>query len=127
MNSDIFVGMYGPEWEDFRTDEGADQYGCRLVHVRAPFMVQADTLGLALKVYTRYFKSTLAPYDGPLPKGWNEKNNQRKYFLHTASDYKTQILDIHIMRGEDEICPKQDLDFALQYGDIVHVGVILVC
>ena len=45
---------------------------------------------------------------------------------HLRTDGRTFIdkivTDIHILRGKENICPKQDLLFSLIDGDYVHFG-----
>lgn len=35
------------------------------------------------------------------------------------------LVDIHIVRGDAELCPKQNLDFALEDADMVELGPLL--
>jgi hypothetical protein len=50
-----------------------------------------------------------------------------KYFRLTELATGAQVIvDVHIMRHDIEICPKQDMTFALEPDDIVEAG-ILVC
>lgn len=50
-----------------------------------------------------------------------------KYFRLTELDTGDEtIVDVHVMRHDMEICPKQDIAFALEPDDIVEAG-ILVC
>lgn len=43
------------------------------------------------------------------------------YYLGTGTE-ECELVDIHVLRGVEEICPKQDLGFALQPTDKVVPG-----
>lgn len=50
-----------------------------------------------------------------------------KYFLYkNLTTGEEEIVDVHIYRRDEMICPKQDLNFPLQPDDIVEAG-MLVC
>lgn len=129
MYSDVVVGMFGPEWPEGRTEDAevSKRYGIRVAIDRAPFMVNAGTFGRALEIYCRYFKCALEVFSGPFPDNWGSAVDENKYFRHTPSDGESRILDIHILRDGQEICPKQNLDYPLLDGDIIEVGAIRIC
>jgi hypothetical protein len=96
-------------------------------HSYDPFLyVTANTLGEALAQYCMHERVLIEPYDGsftdlPFVDG------VQKYFIHTQLDHGQQsLVDIHITRADESICPKQDLGFAIQPGDEIYVG-ILIC
>jgi hypothetical protein len=92
------------------------------------FYCEARTLGEALEAYCAKFDSEIQPYDGsvsnlPLEEG------EKKYFfyLDPNSRFQKLLVDIHVIRDETiDICPKQNLDFKLESGDKVSIG-MLVC
>lgn len=52
---------------------------------------------------------------------------ERRYFEFCDPPQEPGFaVDIHIIRGAEEICPRQDLDFPLQPGDRIDMG-LLVC
>ncbi|MPV64337.1 hypothetical protein [Burkholderia sp. BE17] len=49
-----------------------------------------------------------------------------KYFHYIdEASGEDKLVDIHVFRGSAELCPKQNLDFALESGDIVELGPLL--
>ena len=90
-----------------------------------PLIVEATTLGDAIQAYEQEFGLSITPYDGTLPRAAFAHGEAPKYFFYTKAD-STQLVDIHIQRGDEEICPKQDLSFILLEDDVLHIG-SLVC
>jgi hypothetical protein len=80
--------------------------------------MQAATLGEALDAYQRAFPVRLAPatgYDG-------------RYFLYLNLDSgDEQLIDIHVRRGNDDFCARQDRDLPLQDDDVVVLMALLEC
>jgi hypothetical protein len=91
-----------------------------------PFIVDARTLGSAIEEYSREFHVEIRPYDGSDPSIPLDPREQRKYFFYERLDESCFLVDIHVQRGKENICPKQNLDFSLLDGDEVHIG-MLVC
>ena len=88
-----------------------------LVRSRPGRPIQARTLGEAVAVATEFFGVRIVPHD---PPKWF-----RIYDIpELTSEYL--LVDIHVYRGKEGICPKQDLSFPLQEADVVSIGV-LVC
>jgi hypothetical protein len=82
----------------------------------------ARTLGEAIQDYEKHFNVTIKACVVPLPG-----QSEVKYFVIT--DIETEVIhyvDIHVFRGEVEICPKQDTAFLLEPDDLVEMGE-LVC
>jgi hypothetical protein len=127
--ADVIVGLFGPEWPEGRSDDDEISaiYGVRVVTQRAAFMVNASTFGRALSIYCRYFRCKLTPFSGELPEAWGGCGDQASYFEYTPEHGEERILDIHIQRGDEIVCPKQNLDFPLDDGDLITIGVIYVC
>ncbi|MFQ6311778.1 hypothetical protein [Lysobacter capsici] len=80
--------------------------------------VRAATLGQALAAYQDAFRVRIAPavgYDG-------------RYFLYFELDSGDELLiDIHVRRGDDEFCVRQDHDLPLQDDDVVLLMAFRVC
>lgn len=128
-DSNIMIGMFGPEWREERTEneELTNKWGVRIATERAPFMVNASTFGRALEIYCSYFKCALEPFSGELPQGWCGHGIEGSYFQYTPQHGEESVLDIHIRRGEDILCPKQDMSYPMKTDDIITVGVFRIC
>jgi hypothetical protein len=87
-----------------------------------PLIVDTETLGLALAAYSRQYGVRIRPYDGSDPQVPFNPGELPKYFFYEKSDGSSWLVDIHINRGTESICPKQDLSVRLQHGDEVHIG-----
>jgi hypothetical protein len=77
--------------------------------------IDAGTLGDAMQIAGQIYGIRIVPHDPPkwfraygVP-GWDE------HFM---------LVDVHVLRGSEEICPKQDVLFRLLEADIVKIGVI---
>lgn len=91
-----------------------------------PFIARARTLGEALARYCEEYDVAIVPYDGSWPSVPFEPNEAPKYFIFNGGKFPGELVDIHVDRRGLEICPKQDLSFLLEAGDLVSMGV-LVC
>lgn len=40
---------------------------------------------------------------------------------------RESVTDIHVLRGDESICPAQNLDFPLEDGDVVSLSEMLLC
>jgi hypothetical protein len=79
--------------------------------------ISAKTLGEAVAVAGGHFGVRIVPHD---PLKWF-----RVYGVPgTKGEYL--LVDIHVFRGEQMLCPKQDLGFPILESDIVCIGA-LVC
>lgn len=87
-----------------------------------PLLAEAETLGDALRAYSRQYGVRFKPYDGSDPSVLFEPGEPPKYFFYETSDGSSQLVDVHIERGADVICAKQDLSIRLQRGDAVRIG-----
>jgi hypothetical protein len=88
-------------------------------HNDLAFESTAETLGEALKAYQIHFDVSVYPCTTPI----DPCDTELKYFVFT--DNKTSIstyVDIHVHRGNLEICTKQNLDFKLLSNDMVELG-----
>lgn len=93
---------------------------------RQPLVVEAGTLAEALAAYTAAFGVRFRPYDGSAPLVPFRSDEPPKYFIHESPDGSSLLVDIHVRRGSQIICPKQDLNFRLQPTDRVEIG-LLAC
>ncbi len=85
------------------------------------------TLGEALKLLEGQHSVCLTPYDGSWDSTPFESADERKYFIfNDGGRFGDTLVDIHVERAGEEICPKQDLNFPLIDGDLIIFGV-LVC
>jgi hypothetical protein len=82
---------------------------------------KALTLGDALRDYEVKFNVSISPCTAPLPG-----ETEVKYFLfkENFSDCFSYV-DIHVFRGELEICPKYDMSFNLESTDLVEMGQLI--
>ncbi|MFG6431683.1 hypothetical protein ACG00Y_17315 [Roseateles sp. LYH14W] len=83
----------------------------------------ATTLGAALRDYEARFHARIVQCQDPRIAGAEAAN---KYFEYL--DLKSgsmQLVDVHVLRGDQEICPKRDLAFALEPDDLVDIGELI--
>ena len=93
-----------------------------IVPAQDPLRAEAKTLADALDAYTREYGVRLRAYDGSLPEVPFEDGEPPKYFFYEKADGDWYLVDIHIERESEDICPKQDVRVSLQPGDRVHIG-----
>jgi hypothetical protein len=85
-----------------------------------PFCISANHLAEALKAYETHFSVTIEPWRELLPG-----QTDYKYFnVVSPKPRESGLVDIHVFRGEEEICPRQNIDFVLVEGDIVEMGTL---
>src|SRR5262245_47143263 len=92
-----------------------------------PLEVEAATLGEAIAAYEAAFAVSITPYDGrfaDLP--WDPADP--KWFIYASRRPKWEevVVDIHVERNGESLCPRQNLHFALEASDVIHIG-MLVC
>jgi hypothetical protein len=117
------VSIHGPSNRTKRTPSGRE--GIFLLKCD-PLVVDADTLGSAIAAYSRQYAVRFRPYDGSDPQIPFGPGELPKYFFYEQFDGSCRLVDIHIKRGTESICPRQDLSVSLRQGDEVHIGQ-LVC
>jgi hypothetical protein len=80
--------------------------------------IQGNKLGEVLANFGAISNVRVIPHDPP------------KYFRYSepsdSAEDKYWLVDIHVSRDGKEICPKQDLTFPLQPGDVVEI-LQLIC
>lgn len=85
-----------------------------------PLETIAKTLGEAIQCYETEFNISVQPCTEPLPG-----QSEIKYFnILGANGELIWVVDIHVMRGSIEICPKQDLAFPLLNDDHIRLGTL---
>lgn len=97
--------------------------GSRCPHLDLAVSSTATTLGAAIRDYETHFHAKITKCQDPDIAGAEAAS---KYFDYV--DLKTrqmQLIDIHVLRGDQEICPKRDLDFSLEPDDIVEFGELI--
>ncbi len=89
---------------------------------REPLLVDAETVADALAAYIRRFGVRFTPYDGSEPQVPFEPGEPPKFFFYEPPAGCSFLVDIHVQRGSEWICPKQDLGFRLKSTDRVVIG-----
>jgi hypothetical protein len=90
-----------------------------------PYIVIAKKLGNALKALELARAVTITPYDGSWETAKFDIDEPPKYFIYGMPDGSQSLVDIHIIRLGEHLCPKQDLNFVLQDGDIIVPGALI--
>jgi hypothetical protein len=86
-----------------------------LVRSRPGLPIVARTLGEAVATAAEYFGALIVAHDPP--RWFRVYDNP-----DLTAEYK--LVDIHVLRNGQEICPKQDLSFPLLEPDVVSIGVL---
>lgn len=113
------VEIYGPSCRAKAIPKDSRQI---IVPALAPLLASAETLADALAEYSREYGVRFRAYDGSNPSIPFVVGEPAKYFLYEKADGTSHLVDIHISRGKEQICPKQDLSVPLLPGDQVHIG-----
>lgn len=116
------VDMYGPDWPQWV--DRRKELGPYEPRPEPPFQAEAAMLGDALRAYEKAFGVVITPYDGSVPEVPFPPGEPARYFFYRKADGR-KLVDIHIERGEDVICPKQDLEFPLRDGDVIQIGALI--
>lgn len=83
-----------------------------------PFYAAVENLGDALRAYEIKFKVVIEPCLTLLPG-----QSEYKYFnVKSQLPKQSGLVDIHVFRDNEEICPRQDLGFPLKDGDVLEMG-----
>jgi len=113
------IKMFGPK-------NSRDAYtGSFIPHEDLVFFVEATTLKEAIDIYSVEFNVNIKQCES------EPGIEEGKYFWQVDLDSNTlipkRLLDIHVYRGEENICVKQDLCFNLQDGDIIEMLSNRIC
>jgi hypothetical protein len=90
-----------------------------------PYIVVANKFGNALRTLELARAVTITPYDGSWETAKFEIGEPPKYYIYKLPDGRKSLIDIHILRLGEDLCPKQDLNFALRDGDIIVPGALI--
>ncbi|WP_412024628.1 hypothetical protein [Burkholderia cepacia] len=85
--------------------------------------VDALTLGDAIAQYESRFSVRISPHVDA--EDADEKFGDKYFRYVDALSGVNQLVDIHVIRGDAELCPKQNLTFALEDADMVELGPLL--
>ena len=92
-------------------------------HTDLALKVDALTLGDALARYESHFGVRISVHVDAKDA---EEMFGDKYFRYVDEmSGENKLVDIHVIRGNSELCPKQNLDFILENTDIVEIGPLL--
>ncbi|MEL7259317.1 MAG: hypothetical protein AAFN80_16020 [Pseudomonadota bacterium] len=119
------IQIFGPENRQFYMTPNENGNGFKRID-GAPVLANAATLGDAIRAYEDEHAVLIRPYDGSLEAIPFNTGEEPKYFFYDNSAFVGGLVDIHVLRTGQEICPKQSLSFKLLEGDIVQIGE-LVC
>jgi hypothetical protein len=91
-------------------------------HIDLAFHTDELHLAAAIREYEKAFNVMIVPHvDNPDAK----VKYGEKYFQHIDNEGVYSVLiDLHVIRDGKEICPKQNLDFALLPTDLVELGAL---
>jgi hypothetical protein len=76
-------------------------------------LIEAGTLGEAIRETERIANVRIVAHD---PPKWF------RVYSSSGASSEYRLVDIHILRDDQEICPKQDLSYALLSNDIVRIA-----
>jgi hypothetical protein len=106
--------VFGPDTSFARASLDADE---------VPFEVEAATLGEALDAYAQHYGVKFAPYDGSWPKLPLDPADPKWFFYRSIRPkWEETLVDVHIERNGEMICPRQNLAFALLSNDVIKIG-----
>ena len=119
------IQVFGPENRQRYLSAKSDGSGFIPTEGR-PLLADAATLNEAIRAYENEHSVSIEPYDGSLEAIPFSESEEPKYFFYRRSASEWPVVDIHIFRSGQEICPKQNLSFELFDGATVVIGE-LVC
>ena len=92
-------------------------------HTDLAFHTEHLSLLAAIKEYEKVFNVLIIRH---VDEADSEVKYGDKYFKHIDNDTGySQLVDLHIIREADVICPKQNLDVQLQSNDIIELGELI--
>lgn len=119
------INIFGPENREKYISVSPD--GNEFTPVEGtPLFANVATFGDAIRAYEKENTVSIEPYDGSFEAIPFKEDEEPKYFFYRKSPSDLQLVDIHVFRNGQEICPKQDLTFELLDGDTIQIGE-LVC
>ena len=117
------IKLYGPKVP--RYSFGKDEKTGKMVSFELDgFNVNAKTLGEALKLYEEKYNIKITPYESQIAEIQLDPNDEPKYFWFEDVEFpeRSCVVDVHILRFDDDMCVKQKLNFPLNNGDIISIG-----
>lgn len=117
------VELYGID--EFYAREPVPGLNGLFVRAGPTYFAFANVLGEALSKLELARNVKITPYNGSWEAVKFAPGEQAKYFIYEKSDGSRTLVDIHILRRGEELCPKQDLTFALCDGDIIVPGALI--
>jgi hypothetical protein len=116
--------IYGPSWPK-RIDRRAE-IGKYEPRDEPPFFSDGKTLQAVIDDYSFRFNVEIKPYDGVIDAVPLSPCEAPKYFYYKVRNTSHEILvDIHIYRNNEEICPKQNLSFPVFSTDTIIFGELI--
>lgn len=114
------IQLFGPKIASFTVSDNGD-----MIQLPGLDVSSARTVKQALSIYSEAYQVSLQPYDGRYDDTPFNLENP-KFFMYFADDesdrFHDSLVDIHVQRGEDFVCIKQNLDFELKDGDTINLG-----
>lgn len=92
-------------------------------HLDLAIEVVAGNLDDALRAYESHFHVAISPFIGT--HGCLEAGEPRYFEFTDVESDRMQLVDIHVHRNGIDLCPKQNLAFALLSGDLVEIGELI--
>ena len=117
------VGICGPMWPR-RFSLIQTPNGLELSPASEPMLIDASTLGEALEVCCAKTDATVRACDGSDPRMLFATGETPRFFVHVDAEHGEDFVDIHVTRRGESICCKQRLDFELEEGDVIELGVL---
>jgi hypothetical protein len=103
--------------------------GAATVAVQTPIVLEAETLGDAVRFAEKQFDLRIQPETGGryfrIESGTESDTEAPPVIVDAEGDSCAGLTDIHIQRGAEQLCPKQDFAYPLQSGDEVVFEVLL--
>lgn len=117
--------LFGPTTPKFTQERNADD--TEWVRVAGkPVITKAETLGEAIEAYELALSVKVTPYDGSFPAVPFSPEEEPKYFvIRTPNSDQTTLVNIHILRNGATLCPKQKLDYRLDFDDVLDFGPLI--
>jgi hypothetical protein len=92
-------------------------------HTELAFKTSELHLADAIREYEKVFYVSIEPFIGT---SCDQHEPHDKYFLHTNLENGESVLvDLHIIRNNEQICTKHNLDIQLTPEDIVNLGELI--
>lgn len=67
----------------------------------------------------------ITPYDGSNPAVPFAPDEAPKYLVYRLGDGSFRLVDVHVQRDGEWVCPKQDLAFEVSDADEIEIGELI--